>query len=68
MKLEDLQNNSQTTIVSGGKEKSIYCIMVLRMMDTEKFANNYCGALSFVCEVFPEIDADELEKELDKFI
>lgn len=68
MKLEDFQNNSQTTIVSGGKEKSIYCIMVLRMMDTEKFANNYSGALNFVCELFPEIDSDELEKELDKYI
>ena len=67
MKLEDLQS-IQNAIVSGGKEKSIFATMVLRMMDTEKFANNYCGSLSFVCEVFPEIDADELEKELDKFI
>lgn len=48
--------------------KSIYCSMVLRLMDTEKFANNYCGSLSLVCELFPEINVAELEKELDKYI
>lgn len=49
-------------------EKSIFCTMVLRLMETEKYGNNYCGSLSLVCELFPEIDVVELEKELDKYI
>lgn len=49
-------------------EKSIFATMVLRMMDTEKFSNNYCESLSLVCELFPEIDREELENELDKYI
>ena len=49
-------------------EKSIFCTMVLRLMETERFSNNYCEALSLVCELFPEINAVELEKELDKYI
>ena len=49
-------------------EKSIFATMVLRMMDTDEFSNNYCGALKLVCELFPEIDVNELEKELDKYV
>ena len=49
-------------------EKSIFATMVLRLMETERFSNNYCESLSLVCELFPEIDADDLEKELDKYI
>ena len=49
-------------------EKSIFATMVLRMMDTEKFSNNYCESLGLVCELFPEINVVELEKELDKYI
>lgn len=49
-------------------EKSIFCTMVLRLMETEKYGNNYCGSLGLVCELFPEIDVVELEKELDKYI
>lgn len=49
-------------------EKSIFATMVFRMMDTDVFSNNYCGALKLVCELFPEIDVNELEKELDKYV
>ena len=48
--------------------KSIPCTMVLRLMDTDEYANNYCKALALVLELFPEIDRAELEKELDKYI
>lgn len=55
-------------ISKGNYEKSIPCTMVLRLMDTEEYGCDYCGALSLVLEIFPEIDRDELEKELDKYI
>lgn len=42
--------------------------MVLRLMDTGEYSNNYCKALALVLELFPEIDRAELEKELDKYI
>lgn len=48
--------------------KSIPCAMVLRLMDTELCSNNYCKSLGLVLELFPEIDREELEKELDKYI
>lgn len=41
------------------QEKSIFCSMVLRLMDTENYANNYCDSLSLVLELFPEIDRDK---------
>ncbi len=43
------------------QEKSIFC-------DTENYANNYCDSLSLVLELFPEIDREKLEKELDKYV
>jgi hypothetical protein len=49
-------------------EKSIFSTMVLRLMETEMFSNNYCESLELVCELFPEINIVELEKELDKYI
>lgn len=50
------------------QDKSIFCSMVLRLMDTENYANNNCDSLSLVLEVFPEIDREKLEKELDKYV
>lgn len=49
-------------------EKSIPCTMVLRLMDIEEYGCDYCGALSLVLSIFPEIDRYELEKELDEYI
>ena len=43
-------------------------LMVLLLMETEKHANNYCSALAEVLAAFPEVDRDELETELDRFI
>lgn len=48
--------------------KSIFCSMVLRLMDTEEYANNYCDSLDLVLKLFPEVDREKLEKELDKYI
>ncbi|WP_289713387.1 hypothetical protein [uncultured Muribaculum sp.] len=42
--------------------------MVLELMETEEHANNYCGALREVLAAFPEVNRDELETELDRFI
>lgn len=42
--------------------------MVLELMETEEHANNYCSALREVMDAFPEVDRDELETELDRFI
>ena len=48
--------------------KSVWCTMVLRLMDTEEYSNNYCRSLALVLELFPEVNRKELEKELDKYI
>ena len=48
--------------------KSIFCSMVLRLMDTEEYNNNYCKSLDLVLKLFPEIDGELLEKELDRYI
>ena len=48
--------------------KSIFCSMVLRLMDTEEYSNNYCTSLDLVLRLFPEIDGELLEKELDRYI
>ena len=42
--------------------------MVLRRVDTTEYANDYCNSLDLVLELFPEVDRDKLEKELDKYV
>jgi len=64
----DKRNLLAYKIESGNHYKSIPCTMVLRLMDTGEYSNNYCKALALVLELFPEIDRAELEKELDKYI
>lgn len=49
-------------------EKSIFCSMVLRLMDTAEYSGNYCESISLVLNIFPEVDREKLEKELDKYI
>lgn len=61
----DLQNNESMRI---DWKKSIFAAMVLRLMDHEEYSNNYCRALSIVLDLFPEINREKLEKELDKYI
>ncbi len=64
----DKRNLLGYKIESGNHYKSIPCTMVLRLMDTEEYSENYCRALDLVLGLFPEIDREELEKELDKYI
>lgn len=49
-------------------EKSIFCSMVLRLMDTEEYSCNYCKSIALVLELFPEVDREKLEKELDNWV
>ena len=64
----DKRNLLGYKIESGNHYKSIRCTMVLRLMDTEEYSENYCRALALVLELFPEINRAELEEELDKYI
>ena len=64
----DKRNLLRYKIESGNHYKSIPCTMVLRMMDTAEYSNNYCHALDLVLELFPEIHRADLEKELDRYI
>ena len=52
----------------GTDNKSKYAHMVLELMDTETHAENYCAALREVLNAFPEVDREQLEAELDRFI
>ena len=52
-----------TSIIVGN-----FCSMVFRLMDTEEYNNNYCKSLDLVLKLFPEIDGELLEKELDRYI
>ena len=61
----NLQTN-ESLFIDG--KKSIFAAMVLRLMDTDEYANNYCKSLALVAGLFPELDTDRLEKELDKYI
>ena len=64
----DKRNLLGYKIESGNHYKRIPCTMVLRLMDTEEYCNNYCRALDLVLKLFPEIDRVKLEKELDQFV
>lgn len=61
----NLQTNESLYI--DGK-KSIFSSMVLRLMDTEEYSNDYFRAFNLVCKLFPELSIQDLEKELDKYI
>lgn len=51
-------------------EKSVFCSMVLRLMDLDdkRFGNNYYKSLKLVCDLFPEVDIKKLDRELDKYV
>lgn len=49
-------------------KKNIFATMVLRLMDTELCSNDYYKSLDLVLNLFPEIDGNKLEKELDKYV
>lgn len=49
-------------------DKSDAAHMVLCLMDSEQYGNDYCGALAEVLAAFPEIDRAALEEELDRYL
>ena len=52
----------------GSHSASNPALMVLLLMETEEHSNNYCSALCEVLNAFPEVNREELETELDRFI
>jgi hypothetical protein len=66
MKATDLQRKENYLNENGNK--SIYCSMVLRLMDTEEYSDNYCASLNLVMNLFPNISKESLETELDRYI
>ena len=50
------------------RQKSDFAHMVLLLMDTDEYSENYCGSLRVVLSLFPEVDREELESELNNWI
>lgn len=68
MTRNELQAMADSRRKHGAHPASDPALIVLLLMETEEYANNYCSALREVLTAFPEIDRDELETELDRFI
>jgi hypothetical protein len=68
MTRKELQAMADSRRKHGAHPASDPALIVLLLMETEEHANNYCGALREVLNAFPEVDRDELETELDRFI
>lgn len=68
MTRNELQAMADSRRAYGNHPASDPALMVLLLMETEAHANNYCSALREVLNAFPEVDRDELEAELDRFI
>ncbi|MBD5178126.1 MAG: hypothetical protein HDT00_00295 [Bacteroidales bacterium] len=68
MTRNELQAMADSRREYGTHPASDPALIVLLLMETEEHANNYCSALREVLAAFPEVDRDELENELDRFI
>lgn len=68
MTRNELQAMADSRRKHGSHPASDPALIVLLLMETEEHANNYCSALREVLNAFPEVDRDELEAELDRFI
>ena len=68
MTRNELQSMADSRRKNGNHPASDPALIVLLLMETEEHANNYCSALCEVLNAFPEVDRDELEAELDRFI
>ena len=44
----------------------LFSIRIQRTFQLVSTSNNYCDSLNLVLKLFPEIDREKLEKELDK--
>lgn len=68
MTRNELQAMADSRRKHGSHSASDPALIVLLLMETEEHANNYCSALREVLDAFPEVDRDELEKELDLYL
>lgn len=68
MTRNELQAMADNRRAYGSHPASDPALIVLLLMETEEHANNYCSALREVLAAFPEVNRDELETELDRFI
>lgn len=66
--LQSICNKAKQYSHVANSGKSDAAIMVLELMDTDEYSNDYCDALYEVLTAFPELDRDGLETELDKYI
>lgn len=68
--LQEIADNARAWAIKmhGKDNKSDAAHMILGLMETEEYANNYCVALREVLTAFPEIDRETLEIELDRYI
>ena len=75
MKVNDFKNlclkdSSKVTFGNNKKQYSVFCYMVLELMETKEFSENYCSALNVVVGMF-NLQTDDikvLETELNDFI
>lgn len=49
-------------------KKSIACKIVLSLMDSIKYSNNYCKALRIALLLCPNVDKAKLEEELNLYV
>lgn len=68
MTRNELQAISDRRRAYGSHPASDPALIVLLLMETEEHANDYCSALREVMDAFPEVDRDELETELDRYV
>lgn len=68
MTRNELQAIADSRRKHGAHPASDPALMVLLLMETEDYSNDYCAALREVLQAFPEVNRDELETELDKYI
>lgn len=68
MTRNELQAMADSRREHGAHPASDPALMVLLLMETEDHSNDYCSALREVLQAFPEVNRDELESELDKYI
>ena len=65
-----LKDSSKVIFGNNKKEYSVFCYMVLELMETNEFSENYYGALNIVVGMFDlqPNDIKSLETELNNFI
>lgn len=68
MTRNELQEMADSRREHGAHPASDPALMVLLLMEAEDHSNDYCAALREVLQAFPEVNRDDLDTELDKYI